>query len=181
MAAHGLADAARQSGEPATTELLLRQILARNPNFVPALASMMRTERDREAWAEAAHWQARRIAADPAAGADEYSRLGELLIRMRELDRAETAFRAALEREPYSYAAHRNLSELYRDRKLWPQARAHLEFVVRYFPDTDAGAYATLAEVYRAMGNTTAAIEIVRKGQRIFPNDAALQRLAPLG
>ncbi len=179
-AAHGLAEVARRRGDAATAELLLRQILARNPNFVPALHDMMLIERDRKASPQAAHWQARRIAADSAAGPDEYCRLGEILVRMGELQRGERAFLTALEREPYSYAAHRNLGELYRQRKLWPQARAHLEFVVRYFPDVDPDTLVSLAEVYRAIGETAAAAAIVRKARRIFPGDADLRRLAPV-
>ena len=62
---------------------------------------------------------------------------------------------------------------------LWPQARAHLEFAVRYFPDNDPDIYASLAEVYRAMGDATAANRILRKGMRIFPGNADVRRLAP--
>ena len=179
-AAHGLAEVARRRGDVPTAELLLRQILARNPNFVPALHDMMVIERDRKAWPHAAAWQARRIAAAFAAGPDEYCRLGELLVRMGELQSGERAFLTALEREPYSYTAHRNLGELYRQRKLWPQARTHLEFAVRYFPDADADTFVSLAEVYRALGETTAAPEMLRKALRIFPGNADLRRLAPL-
>jgi len=179
-AAQGLAEVARRQENDDTAELLLRQILVRNPKFVPALHAMMSIERDREAWRQAANWQARRIAADPTAGPDEYCRLGELLLDMGDLARAESALLSGLEREPYSYAAHRNLGELYRQRKFWTQARKHLEFVVRYFPDTDAETYAALAEVYRATGDTGAANEILRKGRRIFPDDQELHSGAPL-
>ena len=178
-AAQGLADVARRNDDAATAELLLRQILARNPNFLPALEAMMLIERDRKAWRQAIDWQARRIAADPSPGPNEYSRLGELLVRVGDFERGERAFQAALEHDSYSYAAHRNLGELYRTRKLWEQARTQLEFVVRFFPDTDSGTYVALAEVYRATGQVTAAIEILRKGLRIFPDDADLRRLAP--
>jgi spermidine synthase len=179
-AAQGLADVARRRGEPSTAELLERQILARNPNYVPALEAMMLIERGREAWSKAADWQARRIAANHGAGPNEYCRLGELLLHMGDTAPAERAFLTALGREPYSYAAHRNLGELYRHRNLWPQARAQLEFVERYFPDTDPATYSALAEIYRAMGDSSAALAALRKGLRIFPNDADLRRLAPL-
>ena len=139
----------------------------------------MLVARGHEHWQQAADWQARRIAADSSAGLNEYCRLGELLVRLGELARGELAFLTALEREPYSYAAHRNLGQLYRRRMLWPQARAHLEFAVRYFPDNDPYIYASLAEVYRAMGDATAANRILRKGMRIFPGNADLRRLPP--
>ncbi len=147
---------------------------------VPALEAMMLIERDREKWSKAADWQAKRIAADPAAGPSEYCRLGELLLRMGDLASGERAFLTALEHEPYSYAAHRNLGELYRHQKMWKEARAHLQFVERYSPDTDAGTYVALTEVYRAIGDSSAAIAAIRKGLRIFPNDPELRRLAPV-
>ncbi len=177
-AARGLAEVARRREETDTAELLVRQILARNPAFLPALETMASLARDRKDWSSAARWQTQRIQADPAAGADEYGRLGELLLRAGDLERAEAALRTALEREPYSYTAHRNLAELYRRRKLLEQARMHLEFVVRYFPDADSASYTALAEIYRAMGDAAAATELLRKGRRIFPGDAELRRHA---
>jgi spermidine synthase len=178
--AQGLADVARHRGEHPSAELLLRQILARDPEYVPALDAMMSLAREHKDWQRAADWQTRRIAADRAAGAEQYSRLGELLLRSGDLVGAERALGTALEREPYSYDAHRNLAELYRLRKLWPQARQHLEFIVRYSPDENAEVYAALAEVDRAMGDASAATEILRKGLRIFPHNAELRNLSPL-
>ena len=179
-AAWGLGEVARRQLDYSAAELLLKQVLVRDPSFVPALESMMLLDRARERWQHAATWQARRIGVDPKADPLEYSRLGELLLRMGDTQRAEEAFFTTLEREPYSYAAHRNLGELYRQQKLWPKARQHLEFVVRFEPHRDAGSYLSLAEVYLSTGDTTAARKIIRKGLRAFPNDTPLQRLAAL-
>ncbi len=177
-AALGLAEIARRNGDFAAAEVLYGQMLARNPNFVSALSGMMSAKRGEGAFREAVDWQAKRIAADPSASHVEYARLGELLIRAGDLQNGERYLLEALHREPYSYAAHRNLGGLYRSLKLWPQARAHLEFVARYFPDQDATTYTALAEVYRASGEVELVTKILRKGHRLFPDDPELARLA---
>ncbi len=173
-AAQGLADVARRAGDYATAELLLRQILARNPQHLPALDALVLVERNRNHWTQALAWQTRRIAADPQAGPDEYCRLGELLLRMRDYPRAERALLDALAYEPYSYEAHRTLGQLYCEQKLWSQARPHLEWVLRFFPEVDAETYHALVEVYRATGDARRATEVARKGLRFFPRDATL-------
>ncbi|MBI1738936.1 MAG: tetratricopeptide repeat protein, partial [Acidobacteria bacterium] len=179
-AADGLATVARREGHYDTAELLCRQILARDPKYVPAMECMMRVQRARENWDLAAQWQAGLLKIKPDAAPDEFSRLGEVLFQGGKYDLAERAFFAALEKEPYSYAAHRNLGEIYRNKKLWDKAEAQYEFVVRFHPDADAGTYAGLAEVYRATGRPQSAVEILRKGLRLFPDNSDLQRLSPV-
>jgi spermidine synthase len=177
-AAEGLAMVARRQGQYDTAELLCRQILARDPQYVPALECMMRVNRARENWELAAQWQASLLKIKPDSEPDEYARLGEVLFQGGKFELAERAFFVALEKEPYSYAAHRNLGEIYLAKKLWDKAEAQLAFVVRFHPDTDAGTYAALAGVYRATGRPQSADEILRKGLRIFPANADLKRLA---
>lgn len=179
-AADGLASVARRQNQYDTAELLCRQILARDPKYIPAFSCMMRINRTRENWELAAQWQAGLLKLKPDSAPDEYSRLGEVLLQGGKSELAERAFVAALEKEPYSFAAHRNLGEIYLKKKVWDKAQAHLEFVVRFHPDADAGTYAGLAEVYRATGRPQSAVEILRKGLRIFPDNADLLRLAPV-
>jgi spermidine synthase len=176
-AAAGLANVARRQAQYDTAELLCRQILARDPNYIPAIECMMRISRARERWDESAQWQATLLKLKPNSDPDEYSRLGEVLFQAGKNDLAERAFVAALEKEPYSYAAHRNLGEIYIQKKAWDKAQAHLEFVVRFHPDADAGTYLRLAEVYRSSGRPQSAAEILRKGLRIFPDNQELQKL----
>jgi tetratricopeptide (TPR) repeat protein len=139
---------------------------------------MMRVYRARENWALAAQWQASVLKIKPDSEPDEYSRLGEVLFQDGKYDLAERAFYVALEKESYSYAGHRNLGEIYLKKKLWDKAEAHLAFVVRFHPDTDPSTYSSLAEVFRATGRPESAAEILRKGLRIFPDNADLKRLA---
>ena len=114
--------------------------------------------------------------AQPDAG--QYVRLGELYLAAGDSVGAERTWRAALVRDPYSFGAHNNLGRLYHGLKSRLQERQHLEFVVRYFPDYDAGAYLLLADVYRQVGEPRAAARVLRKGRRVFPEDAQLQRQA---
>jgi len=178
-AATHLATVARQQGQYDTAELLCRQVLAHDPKNLPALRCMMRINRARENWELAAQWQASLLKIKPDSDYDEYSRLGEVLFQGGKNDLAERAFFAALDKDPYSYAAHRNLGEIYLKKKDWDKAEAHLAFVVRFHPDADASMYSELAEVFRATGRPQSAVEILRKGLRIFPDNAELQKLAP--
>jgi len=176
-AAVGLANVARRQGQYDTAELLARQVLGRDPNFIPAIQCMMRVTRARERWDESAQWQATLLKLKPDSDPDEYSRLGEVLYQAGKDDLAERAFVAALQKEPYSYAAHRNLGEIYIKKKTWDKAQAELEFVEHFHPDADASTFIRLAEIYRNTGRPQSAAEILRKGLRIFPDNIELQNL----
>jgi uncharacterized protein HemY len=82
-----------------------------------------------------------------------------------------------LARDPYNFQTHLNLGSLLRTQKRWAEARQHLEFVRRYFPDSDVGTYTLLFEVDNALGDPRAAAEAVRFGLRVFPGNSDLQRL----
>jgi uncharacterized protein HemY len=82
-----------------------------------------------------------------------------------------------LARDPYNFQTRLNLGELLRQQKKWGEARQHLEFVRRYFPDGDAGTYSLLYEVDKALGDPRAAADAVRFGLRMFPDNPELQRL----
>jgi len=173
----GLAEVARNRALYIRAELLLDQILARDPQYLPALESKYKVKHDVMDWNAAVDWQLRLIAADPHPSADEYAHLGEAYLFSGDAA-AENAFRRALTLEPYSYSAHRNLGQIYFQRKLWDAARAQFEFVVRYFPDADPGAYTTLASIDRTLGDPRGAAAILRKGLRVFPTDPDLKRAA---
>ncbi|HEV8384541.1 MAG TPA: fused MFS/spermidine synthase [Candidatus Acidoferrales bacterium] len=179
-AADGLADVARRQGQAFTAELLCRQILARDPAHVPALHMLAQLDRDRQEWERAAQWQASLLKAKPDSAPDEYARLGEILLAGGKTQLAERAFLATLEREPYSYAAHRNLADLYAKSQQWDKAEMHYNLLERFHPDVDPGVYLGLAGVFRATGRPQEAVEILRKGVRIFPDNADLKKLAPV-
>jgi tetratricopeptide (TPR) repeat protein len=76
-----------------------------------------------------------------------------------------------LTKDPYSYACHLQLGELYRETDRFPLARQHLEFVVRFYPDTNPTVFASLASVYLNLGDAKAADAVLRKGRRVFPEE----------
>ncbi len=178
-AANGLADVAFHNKDYDTAELLYRQVLGRQPSYLRAMQGLVKVLRQHENWPQAALWQARQIAVDPDPDAADFATLGELLLHTADAKGAEEAFHSALQRDAYSYAAHRALGNLFRERKSWDLARQHLEIAVRHFPDNDAGIYVALYEVYQALGKRGSAAELLRQGRRMFPDDAGLKSLAP--
>jgi tetratricopeptide (TPR) repeat protein len=78
--------------------------------------------------------------------------------------------------DPYSYACHLELGELYRETGRFPLARQHFELVVRFYPDYDPTIFRSLAGVYLALGDSNSAMTTLRKGLRLFPDDPELQK-----
>ncbi len=174
-AALGLGEVARRQFDYDSAELLFRQILARDPNYHPALDNMALMERARANWQQAVAWQARAIAASRAPAAVDFSRMGELQLRANQIAEAEANFKKALQLEPYSYSGHRNLGEIYRRSGRWQEALPHLEYVARFDPDADPSAYLSLAHVYRNLDRPRDADAALRKGRRIFPDSTELR------
>ena len=88
---------------------------------------------------------------------------------------AEAVLLKGMLKDPYSYACHLELGELYRETGRFPLARQHFEWVLRFFPDADATIFRSLAGVYVVLGDMKSARSILHKGSRIFPDDAELQ------
>lgn len=157
---------------------ILARILQRDPKNLLALAARVEFARERRDWRVGALAQVEHIAAMKDPPPSEFCRLGDLWARAGELTPAENAFRKGLELEPYSYMCHRELGEIDRAKGNLVPAREHLEFVVHFYPEADARTYLSLALVYRAQGHPDQAREILRKGQRIFPNEPLLSRVS---
>lgn len=172
-AVQGLGELARKQVDFDSAELLFRQILARDPNYKPALRSLRNLERARAHWREALPWQQRLVELEPSE--DELSTMGELLLPSGEKSLAAEYFLRALQKDAYSYSAHRNLGEIYREAQLWTQALPHLEHVVRMEPEVEPGMYVSLADVYRQLGRERDARAIMQKGRRLFPSSPELK------
>jgi spermidine synthase len=178
-AARGLADVARLTNDLDSAELLYRQILARDPENLPAMAGLVKVLDSKHQWADGAAWLARKLKLDPDPDASEFALLGDFLGHLSRLGDAEEMYREAIRREPYSYSGHRGLGDVGRAERQWISARENYEFVVRYFPGSASGVYLALSEVYRNLGEERRARATLRKGLRIFPDDVALQRVTP--
>ena len=172
-AVHGLGELARKQIDFDSAALLFTQILARDPNYKPALISMRNLERARAHWAEALPWQQRLVELDPSE--DELSALGETLMRSGDTTQAVVYFELALQKDFYSYLAHRNLGEIYRRLGQWEKALPHLEHVVRMDPEVEPGMHVALADVYRGLGRPRDADAAMAKGKRLFPSSTEFQ------
>jgi tetratricopeptide (TPR) repeat protein len=176
-AAWGLAETDRRFGNNEKARQALTRILALDPKNVPALQSLAQLDTDFSRWQEAISLERRLIAAGPRAGAVPYAVLAEILLQSGNLENAYTAMQDCLARDPYNFQTHVNLGKLLSRQKKWAEARQHLEFVMRYFPDDNAAIYPLLFQVDNALGDPRAAAEAVRFGLRMFPDNSDLQRL----
>ena len=176
-AAWGLAETDRRFGNNEKARQEFQRILARDPENLRALTSLAKLDEDFSRWPEAEDLQRRLIAADPRAGAAAAAELAEILFREGKPDEAFRAMRACLALDPYNYQTQLNLGELLASQKKWVEARQHLEFVMRYYPDEDSEIYPLLFQADRALGDPSAAAKAVRFGLRMFPDNSELRRL----
>jgi tetratricopeptide (TPR) repeat protein len=123
--------------------------------------------------------QLNRIAVMPDPPASEYCRLGAIWMKMSNLAEAEPVLLRGISKDPYSYACHLGLGELYRETGRLSLARQHFELVVRFYPDYDPVIFRSLAGVYLALGDSHSAMATLRKGLRLFPGDPDLQKAVP--
>ena len=177
QAAWGLAETDRRFGNNEKARQALAHILERDPKNVPALQSLTQLDTDFSRWPEARSLERRLIAANPRPGAAAYATLGGMLVQSGDINEAYRAMQDCLARDPYNFQTHVNLGVLLTRQKKWAEARQHLEFVMRYFPDDNATIYPLLFQVDNALGDPRAAAEAVRFGLRMFPDNSDLQRL----
>jgi spermidine synthase len=177
-AMHWLAVAEHKRGEEASARLLVDQILKNNSRFLPALTDEMEFATDRKDFRIALLAQLNRMGVMTDPPASEYCRLGAIWMKIFNFAEAEPVLLRGISKDPYSYACHLELGELYRRTGKISLARENFEFVVRFYPDYDPAVFRVLASVYADMGNAHAAEEVLRKGSRLFPSDPELQKAA---
>ena len=175
-ALHWLAVVERRNGDNAAAKAHAEQALRANPKFLPALEDQMLLAADRKDFRDAVTAELDRIALMPEPPAYEYCRLGSTWMEIPNYPVAETALLRGLQRDPYSYACHLELGELYRRTERLPLARKYFEWVVRFFPDTDPSVFRQLAAVDVLLGDNGSARSALEKGHRIFPHDGPIQR-----
>ncbi len=176
-AAWGLAETDRHFGNNEKARAELQRILERKPGNLLALGSLLKLGVDFSRWPEAEGIQRQLIAADPDSGAAALAELAEILVRENKPEEAYRAMLDCLAQDPYNYQTQLNLGELLAKQSKWPEARRHLEFVMRYFPDQTSEIYPLLFQADKALGDPLAAAEVVRLGLRLFPDNSELQRL----
>jgi tetratricopeptide (TPR) repeat protein len=176
-AAWGLAESNRRFGNNEKARQAFEQILERDPQNLRVLESLAKLAVDFSRWPDAEILQRRLIAADPHAGVAASAELAEILLREDKLDEAHRAMLDCLAMDPYNYQTQFNLGQLLAKRKNWGEARQHLEFVMRYYPDQDSEIYPLLFQADQALGDPSAAAKAVRFGLRMFPDSSELHRL----
>jgi spermidine synthase len=175
-AAWGLAESNRRFGNNEKARQGLQKILDRNPANLRALTSLAKLDADFSRWPEAEALQRRLIATGARPGAAECAQLAEILLSEEKSDEAQAAMTDCLTLDPYNYQTHLNLGKLLARQRRWAEARVHLEFVMRYFPDEDAEIYPLLIQADQALGDFAAAARAARFGLRMFPDNADLKR-----
>jgi predicted Zn-dependent protease len=173
----GLAETDRRFGNNERARASLQRILERDPGNLRALGSLMKLDVDFSRWPEAEDLQRRLIAADTHSGAPARAELAEILLRENKLDEAYRAMQDCLALDPYNYQTQLNLGEMLAKQGKWTEARQHLEFVMRYFPDENSEIYPLLFQADKALGDPSGAAKAVRFGLRLFPDNSELQRL----
>jgi spermidine synthase len=176
-AAWGLAETDRHFGNNERARQSFQRILERDPVNVRALESLVKLDVDFSRWAEAEGLQRRLLAADPNSGAAVRAQLAEILMREDKQEEAYQAMLDCLTQDPYNYQTQLNLGELLAKQNKWAEARPHLEFVMRFFPDEDSGIYPLLFQADQALGDPSAGAKAVRFGLRMFPDNLELKRL----
>jgi spermidine synthase len=175
-AMHWLAVAEHKNGEEAAARERVDQILKTHPRFLPALTDEMQFAADRKDFRIALLAQLNRMGVMPDPPASEYCRLGAIWMKLSNFAEAEPVLLRGISKDPYSYACHLELGELHRATGRTALARQDFELVVRFYPDYDPAVFAALAGVYNDLGNSRAAATILRKGLRVFPGNADLEK-----
>jgi spermidine synthase len=178
-AMHWLAVVAHHQGNDAEARALVDEILEKHPRYLPALTDEMQFAADRQDYRIALIAQLNRMKVLPGPPAPEYCRLGAIWMKLGNPGEAEPVLQKGILIDPYSYSCNLELGELYREAGRYAEARRHLELVIRLYPNYDATTFRTLAGVQIIMGDRHAAQATLRKGQRLFPSDADLQREIP--
>jgi tetratricopeptide (TPR) repeat protein len=175
-AMHWLAVAEHKLGEESDARSLVEQMLKAHSRFLPAITDELEFATDRKDFRIALIAQLNRMGVMTDPPAWEYCRLGAIWMKMVNFGEAEPVLLRGISKDPYSYACHLELGELYRRTDQLPLARENFELVVRFYPDYDPSVFQALASVYTNMGNSQAAEEVLRKGLRLFPSDPELQK-----
>ena len=180
-AMHWLAMTEHKRGEEASARSRVEQILKTHTGFLPALTDELELATDRKDFRMALLAQLNRINVMTDPPASEYCRLGAIWVKMLNFAEAEPVLLTGISKDPYSYACHLELGEMYRRTDRLPLARENFELVVRFYPDYDPGVFRALANVYSDLGDSHSAVAVLKKGLRLFPSDPELQKALDRG
>lgn len=109
-------------------------------------------------------------------GANIFFRLGIVLYQRGLAAEAEAAFRRVIELDPRNIDAQQNLAATLVDQGFHAQAKPYFDALVAERPDFEL-AWAGLANVHRALGDTPAMINALERAVAINPDNVATRHL----
>jgi tetratricopeptide (TPR) repeat protein len=160
---------ALEKRDEATANQHLSRLFKRDFNFQPALADRVRFASVFSDWPLPVSAQEKLLKSYKTPLAIEFCRLGEFQLHTQSLADAEKSFLTDNLVDPYSYSCNRNLAELYRQTGLADRARQRLDFLVRFFPDSDPTIYTSLYTVATKLGDHPAADAALKKTRPPLP------------
>jgi len=129
-------------------------------------------------WKDASRWMEQYVNLEPAATGHELALLGDYYMAGFELDKGLATFRAALEKDPYTFLARLNLARLFEKGNQTDDAIEQYEYMMHYAFDRDPDIYVKLVNLYKIKGGKAKEIRgVLSKGHRLYPTDMPIYRL----
>jgi predicted O-linked N-acetylglucosamine transferase (SPINDLY family) len=162
---------AHQTGDPGRAAKLIERAIARRPKQAHwhNILGLAYTNLDRDAEAQAAFERAISLDTQP----EFWNNLGLLHKTHRRIAEAETAFVAAIGRDPKFADAHYNLGNLYVADRKSAEARASFERALQANP-AHAHALAAMGQLLSGSGEPGEAVPMLEKALSLLSNDAGL-------
>jgi spermidine synthase len=101
-----------------------------------------------------------------------YANLGWLCVKKKNVKEAEDWFNRSIALDRYSFAAHKQLADLYWEQKRKTDAIREYEFLVKYFPRNSETAFINLSKLYAEGGRFKEGRKLLELGRSVFPNNA---------
>lgn len=131
----------------------------------------------RQDWVNGAHWMEQYVATGPLALGHQYGTLGDYYLANQDLPNALRVLQTGVEIDPYTYWVHFRRARLFEEQKQNVEAIQEYEIAAHYGFDRDPEVYTRLANLYKEEGRGGDALDLLRKGTRIFPTNLAIYRL----
>jgi len=169
----GLALLARQKGDPAAAEPLLRQALSEasskaDVDVAQLQAGLAAVLAQTGRFEEAISWQQRAIQSEETSAYVRWAELGQLYLRKGDSAAAQAAFRKSLALEPYGYDAHYGLATLCLAAGQLQDAAREFRFLLQYHPLKDLALWEMAADTLRRAGYPREADRVLARGRVLF-------------
>jgi len=148
-------------------EGVLRDVIARDADNEDAVSQLVQLLLDEDKSEGAIALLQQSIQRAPSGSL--YDQLGDAYTQTRDLNRAEQAYRSAVDLEPEQVSHHRGLAQVLFDQGQYPAALSEYQTLVGLQPD-EAGNYLRLAEIYRQLQQLDKAEAAVLQAKQRAPD-----------